>query len=363
MASILTAPLGLLGQPLFTGPLLLALTSGPEALRGPLLHQLESFITKIGVSSITTPRVITALKVLLALGLGRRVNRALNAWALNNWRWRAQTDKWTWNWEVAVVTGGSSGIGLETVRLLSRKGVKVAVLDIQDLPESVQNYSNIKFFYCDVTSPDSISEAAAAVRKTWDHPSILINNAGIGGPHSLVEMPTAWVSKIFTINIVSHFWLIKEFLPNMIAKDKGHIVGLASMASWVAPPGIVDYAATKAAVTALHEGLNMEIRHLYKTPGVLNTIVHPSWVRTPLVGGFEDHLEKTQGGLMKPEWIAQKIVKQIVSCRGGQLIIPSKLASATRLRGEANWIQELIRDFAVGGAASEFPDQAKKAAK
>jgi all-trans-retinol dehydrogenase (NAD+) len=65
------------------------------------------------------------------------------------------------------------------------------------------------------------------------------------------------VTKIFQINIISHFWMVKEFLPSMVRKNKGHIVGLASMASFVAPPGIVDYAATKAAVMAFHEGESM----------------------------------------------------------------------------------------------------------
>lgn len=102
-------------------------------------------------------------------------------------------------------------------------------------------------------------------------------------------------------------------------------------------------------------GLNQEIKHIYRTPGVLNTVVHPSWVRTNLVSGFESHLEKTQGGLMKPEHIAKKIVDQIISCRGGQLIIPRHLATAAGLRGMSNWLQELIRDKAVGGAAAQFP--------
>jgi all-trans-retinol dehydrogenase (NAD+) len=48
--------------------------------------------------------------------------------------------------------------------------------------------------------------------------------------------------------------MVQEFMPAMLAKNKGHIVGLASMASWVTPPGMVDYAATKAAVQAFHEG-------------------------------------------------------------------------------------------------------------
>jgi short-subunit dehydrogenase len=136
----------------------------------------------------------------------------------------------------------------------------------------------------------------------------------------------------------------------MLKNDKGHIIGIASMASWVAPPGIVSYAATKSAVLALHEGLDQEIKHIYGKPGVLTTIVHPNWVRTPLVGGYEDLLEKTQGKLLKPENIARKIVGQILSCRGGQLFMPGTLSIASTLRGQANWVQELIRDVTVGGA-------------
>jgi all-trans-retinol dehydrogenase (NAD+) len=99
----------------------------------------------------------------------------------------------------------------------------------------------------------------------------------------------------------------------------------------------------------------MEIKHIYKTPGILNTVVHPSWVRTPLVGGYESHLEKTQGKLMKPEHIAKRIVDQILSCRGSQLVMPRRLAIAAGIRGHPNWLQEVIRDLAVGGAGAEFP--------
>jgi all-trans-retinol dehydrogenase (NAD+) len=82
----------------------------------------------------------------------------------------------------------------------------------------------------------------------------LINNAGVGAPHTLLDTPNEWVTKIFQINIISHFWITKEFLPSMVKNNHGHIVGLASMASFVAPPAIIDYAATKAAVLAFHEG-------------------------------------------------------------------------------------------------------------
>jgi len=74
-------------------------------------------------------------------------------------------------------------------------------------------------------------------------------------PGTILDKTDEFTEKIFKINIISHFTMIREFMPEMVRKNKGHIVGIASMASFVAPAGIVDYAATKAAVLALHEGL------------------------------------------------------------------------------------------------------------
>jgi all-trans-retinol dehydrogenase (NAD+) len=242
---------------------------------------------------------------------------------------------------------------------LYQKRLRTVSLPVSNLKDGVltrmRSDGNIKYFYCDVTSSSSISDAAHSLRLTWGDPSILINNAGVGVPHSILETTNEWAEKIFKINIISHFWMVKEFMPDMVKKNKGHIVGLASMASFVAPPGIVDYASTKAAVLAFHEGLSMEIKHIYKTPGLLNTVVHPSWVKTPLVGGYEDHLEKTQGKLMNPVHIAKRITDQVFSCRGGQLVMPRELKVAAGIRGHPNWVQEIIRDIAVGGAASKFP--------
>jgi all-trans-retinol dehydrogenase (NAD+) len=102
-------------------------------------------------------------------------------------------------------------------------------------------------------------------------------------------------------------------------------------------------------------GLGQEIKHIYKTPGVLNTIVHPYWAATPLVGGYEDYLEKNQGKLLKPENIGKKIVDQVLSCRGGQVIIPEDMKIAPGVRGHPNWLQELIRDNVIGKASASMP--------
>lgn len=119
-------------NPLVTGTLFLVLTRGPTVIRKPLLSQLTSLLNEQNVR-----RLVVGLKWAIALGLFRKVNNWLNSVALSNWQLRPAKDKWVWDSEIAVVTGGSSGIGAEIVKGLMRKGVKVAVLDIRPLPKDM----------------------------------------------------------------------------------------------------------------------------------------------------------------------------------------------------------------------------------
>lgn len=119
-------------SPFLSGPLLGLLYFGPEQIRQGI--QLKLAMT---YGQKKAERYINILKAVFALGVVSRLNKRLNKIALNNWTIKSQKDKWVWNWEIAVITGGSSGIGLEVVKNLLKKGVKVAVLDVQPLPASL----------------------------------------------------------------------------------------------------------------------------------------------------------------------------------------------------------------------------------
>lgn len=83
------------------------------------------------------------------------------------------------------------------------------------------------------------------------------------------------IRKTFEVNTISHFWMVREFLPAMIKKDHGHVVTIASMASYVVHAQNVDYACSKASALAFHEGLHAELRARYKAPNVRTTLVYP----------------------------------------------------------------------------------------
>ncbi|RAR00979.1 NAD(P)-binding protein [Stemphylium lycopersici] len=327
-------------EPMVTGPLLGLLLYTPEQTWRDTLEATP-------LSQILDPRnVIRTLGFLAAAGLIKKANAALNAWATNAWQIHAGRG-WNWPSEIAVVTGGCSGIGKAIAEALTSHGIRVAVLDVQDAPEAFKSNELLTYFRCDISSPTAIAETAEKIRNELGHPSILVNNAGISGSHTILKTPDEFLGRIFDVNILSHWRLVQQFVPDMVAKDKGHIVTVASVNSFLTNSANADYVATKTAALAFHEGLTSELKIWYKTPGVKTTIVHPSWVRTPLIEQTilkSGQDPKILDSMLLPEDVAKVVVKQVTSRRGAQLFIPSAAAPISWLKGFPNWAQELVRD-------------------
>ncbi|KAF2274224.1 dehydrogenase/reductase SDR family member 8 precursor [Westerdykella ornata] len=325
-------------NPVITASLLWILTKGPESVKEFLVSRSASLRDPVRFA-----KIVRTLKTLLVVGLLGKVNKQLNTIALNAWRLKSEKKRWKLTQEIAVVTGGCSGIGELTVKGLWKKSVKIVILDIQDLPSGLQNTGNIHYFKCDITDPAAVRETAKRIQATVGTPSILINNAGIGGAHAILDTSDEYLRKIFDVNLLSNWYTVKAFLPDMIAKNKGHIVTIASTASYAGVAGMVDYTATKAGVLAFHEGLNQELRLRYHAPNVLTTSIHPNWVKTPLIGEWETALRVAQQPIIEPQVVADAVVKQIASATGGQVFLPNTVSTVSHLRGLPNWFQEAFR--------------------
>lgn len=365
---------------LFAGALLAASTYAPEQVHALLAKLPADVLTRLHpILGNDLGTLSTILKVVLALDLLRTANGVLNRMATNHWRLGAQPG-WQWSDEVAIVTGGCSGIGHKITHDLLAKGATVVVLDIQDMPadirarakslspatssdtkSSLANGGSTRLFYykCDITSPDSVSAAAAAIAGEpgiRSSPSILINNAGVSHELPILTTPLPQVQRIFQVNTVSHWTLAQAFLPAMIAANKGHVVTIASLASYVALPYGGAYAATKAAALAFHEALACELKHIHAARGVVCTIVHPNFVDTPLTKGFADKLRR--GGLpsmLTSQQVSDAVLEQVVGKRrGGQVYVPRGTWWLSSLRATPNWVQEVVRDTLGRGTAKTF---------
>lgn len=113
---------------------------------------------------------------------------------------------------------------------------------------------NVKFYKCDLTQPSQITAVTNAIKAEVGDPTILINNAGIGKSGLIIDTTPEWLEKIFRVNLISHWQTVGAFLPAMLKAKHGHIVTMASMATYVGPANIVDYGATKAGLLSFHEG-------------------------------------------------------------------------------------------------------------
>ncbi|OBT97350.2 hypothetical protein VE01_04358 [Pseudogymnoascus verrucosus] len=197
------------------------------------------------------------LQALCTAGIIYICGKALSRLILNNWT----SDKWDWRREVVLITGGCSGIGEQIARKFAERNIKVVVLDIT--PPKVAMPTLVHFYKCDITSPETIRSTARRISEDVGCPSILINNAGIGSAKPLLDETDEEIRRTFDVNNIAHFWVVREFLPHMIKQNHGHVVTVASMASFVTLASNVSYSCTKAAALSFHEGLAQELRHRY----------------------------------------------------------------------------------------------------
>lgn len=173
-----------------------------------------------------------------------------------------------------VVTGASDGIGRETALLLAGRGARVWAVARSGalLEELAGEHERIVPLVADV----SVDADRAAVVEAAGEVDVLVNNAGIGWSGLVEDMPAEQVRRLFEVNVLALVDLTQRVLPGMLARRRGHVVNLASVASWVAAPPLTVYSATKFAVQGFSDGLRREVAGR----GVAVTTVNPGPVAT-----------------------------------------------------------------------------------
>lgn len=186
---------------------------------------------------------------------------------------------------VIVITGGGRGIGRATAEAFAAKGAKVCIGDLDlDLVTTTAEEAGASVipFQVDVTDKDSFANFLQAVERRVGPIDILVNNAGVMAVGPFLEEPDAKSRAMIEVNLWGPIQGMRLVLPGMLARGRGHIVNVTSMAGKFPIPGAAVYAASKFGAV----GLSMVVRDEVAHRGVSVSQVLPTAVRTELISGI-----------------------------------------------------------------------------
>ena len=176
--------------------------------------------------------------------------------------------------KTVFITGASSGIGLETARLLTANGYKV--VGTCRHPDRVQPVPEFPLIAMDQSDPLSVERGFAEAQARLGTIDILINNAGTGELGAVEDTPDAEARRLFEVNYFSAVQLTRLCLPAMRERGAGIIVQLGSIVFSLQFPFKAQYCASKAALS----GFTLSLRHEVQPFGIRVHLLEPGWVRS-----------------------------------------------------------------------------------
>ncbi|OTF77687.1 hypothetical protein BLA29_000927 [Euroglyphus maynei] len=137
---------------------------------------------------------------------------------------------------------------------------------------------------------------------------ILINNAGIVIGKNILDLTDEQIQKTMMVNVISHFFIIRAFLPKMIERKSGHIVTIASLAGELGAAMLTDYCASKFAAVGMEQSLKLELAKANLDGQIKTTVVKPWLISTGMFNGFDPGFIPP----LNPEYVARKIIEAIL---------------------------------------------------
>lgn len=187
--------------------------------------------------------------------------------------------------QVAVVTGGASGIGQAVARRLAQEGAHVVIADRDEAAltsslEDLKRYGSASSSLLDITSEAEVIGRLESVVAAHGRLDVMFNSAGVAGATgtNITAYDTATYEQVVRVNQVGSFLMTKYALVHMTARNYGRILLMASIAGKDGNPGMVGYTSTKAAVIGLVKGVGKE----FAETGITVNALAPAVISTPL---------------------------------------------------------------------------------
>lgn len=217
--------------------------------------------------------------------------------------------------QVAIVTGGNSGIGKAIAKLFAQKGAKVALFgtNLEKGQKAVDEIrqeggENVLFFSVDVSNTDAVDQAIKVVTEQLGQIDILVNNAGITRDNLLMKMPEEDWDRVLDVNLKSVYNTCKSVVRAMMKARKGYILNVSSVIGLTGNAGQVNYAASKAGIIGMTKSLAKELA----SRNIRVNCLAPGFIDTNMTENLSENLK-------------QDILKQIPMGRMG---VPNEIAHA-----------------------------------
>lgn len=192
--------------------------------------------------------------------------------------------------QVAIITGGASGLGKETCLLFAEEGATVVIADVneqqgQELVQQIEQKGGKSLFvHIDVGDNQSAEQMAKLVHQNFGKIDILINNAGITRDSMLAKMTKEQWDQVIRINLSGVFHCTHSVVPYMREEGYGRIISTSSIVGVHGNIGQTNYAAAKAGIIAMTKTWAKELG----PKGITANAVAPGFIRTPMTSQVPD---------------------------------------------------------------------------
>ncbi len=192
--------------------------------------------------------------------------------------------RWNLNGKLALVTGGTKGIGLSVVNEFLDLGASVITVsrtenDLKKIRKLIDEPGRLETFKADISNPNERNDLIAFIKDHWPHLDILVNNVGMNIRKPITEYSQAEYDKIISTNLHSVFDLTRMAFPLLKLSDQGNVINITSVAGLTFLRTGAIYAMTKAAVIQLTKNLAGE----WAKYNIRVNAIAPWYIKTPLV--------------------------------------------------------------------------------
>ena len=211
-----------------------------------------------------------------------------------------------------LITGGASGIGRIMGRMALERGAATLIIwDVNrtNLDLVLAEFATIgavRGYIVDIADTQAVAECYERVKSEVGEVNILINNAGIVTSNSTFDhLSIDEISRTMTINATAQMVVARQVLPDMIARNEGHICNIASAAGLIANPRMSVYAASKWAMVGWSDSLRIELHEAGSAVRV--TTVTPYFINTGMFNGVRSRILP----VLEPDYVSRTIIRAI----------------------------------------------------